>query len=110
MTARGLCKPGVILKLMDECAGIVSMRHCRATTVTVNASALNFTERLSKPGLLSAHGVATFTSNRSLEVFVTAYIEIPWQHDDVKKAIASGYFCYVCVDDKGVSLTIPPLK
>jgi len=110
MTPYGCWKPGVILKLMDECAGMVAMRHCRARTVTVGFSQLNFTSRLSKPGLMSAHGIATFNSNRSLEVYVTAYKEIPWKRGDHKKVIAHGYVCYASVDDEGKTLPMPALQ
>lgn len=36
------CRGGVLLKLMDECGGIVSAKHCRSNVVTACLNATNF--------------------------------------------------------------------
>ena len=37
---------GVILKLMDECAGITAAKHCESTVVTAALDATNFLEKV----------------------------------------------------------------
>ena len=36
---------GVILKLMDECAGITAAKHCRSNVVTATMDATSFLEK-----------------------------------------------------------------
>jgi len=36
------CRAGVLLKLMDECAGIVAAKHCQTNVVTACLNATNF--------------------------------------------------------------------
>lgn len=36
------CRGGVVLKLMDECAGIVAAKHCRTNVVTACLNATTF--------------------------------------------------------------------
>ena len=44
----GHCRGGVLLKLMDECAGICSVKHCRANMVTACLHATNFHQMIKK--------------------------------------------------------------
>ena len=37
---------GVLLKLMDECAGIAAAKHCNTTVVTASLDATNFLEKV----------------------------------------------------------------
>jgi len=40
--SNGQVQGGVVLKLMDNAAGVVAARHCRSNVVTVNIDAVNF--------------------------------------------------------------------
>ncbi|KAK3565158.1 hypothetical protein QTP86_000356 [Hemibagrus guttatus] len=48
----GLDRSGVTMKLMDEVAGIVAVRHCKTNVVTASVDAINFHRKIKK-------GVAT---------------------------------------------------
>lgn len=47
-TLSGVCRGGVVLKMMDECAGIVAAKHSRGPCVTACIEAINFHKRCSK--------------------------------------------------------------
>lgn len=36
------CRAGVLLKMMDDCAGIVAAKHCQTNVVTACLNATNF--------------------------------------------------------------------
>ena len=46
VTFGGNCRGGVILKLMDECAGITARKHCHNVTVTACIEATNFHKKI----------------------------------------------------------------
>lgn len=54
----GHCKGGVILKVMDECAGIVAVKHCQNVAVTACITATNFHKLIPKGGWTTAMIVA----------------------------------------------------
>lgn len=39
---------GVTMKLMDEVAGIVAVRHCKTNIVTASVDAINFHRKIKK--------------------------------------------------------------
>ena len=44
----GHCRGGVILKLMDEVAGIAAAKHCQTNVVTASFDTTNFHRKVSK--------------------------------------------------------------
>ena len=44
----GFCRGGVILKMMDECAGMVAAKHCKTNIVTASLDATNFHQKVPK--------------------------------------------------------------
>lgn len=46
VTFHSQCRGGVILKLMDECAGITARKHCQCLTVTAGIEATNFHNKI----------------------------------------------------------------
>ena len=47
-TIIGHCRGGVILKLMDEVAGMVAAKHCQTNVVTASFDATNFHKKVGK--------------------------------------------------------------
>ena len=71
----GHMRGGVLMKLMDECAGIVAARHCHSNVVTISLDAVNFISPVLNGELVTLRGRLTFTSERSMEVAVTVQAE-----------------------------------
>ena len=71
----GHMRGGALMKLMDECAGIVAAKHCRTNVVTISLDAVNFLSPVVNGELVTLRGRLTFTSERSMEVAVTVQAE-----------------------------------
>ena len=71
----GHIQGGVLMKLMDECAGIVAAKHCRTNVVTISLDAVNFISPVINGELVTLRGRLTFASERSMEVAVTVQAE-----------------------------------
>ena len=56
----GFSNGGNIMKLMDECAGIVAARHCCTSIVTASMDATNFHHKVKKGNffIISSHSDA----------------------------------------------------
>src|SRR6185503_3526216 len=59
---------GVILKLCDECGGIVASRHARRPAVTVTVDSVTFHEPVLLGRLVHVHGHITWVGRTSIEV------------------------------------------
>jgi len=110
VSKNNVCRGGVLLKLMDECAGIVSAKHCRSNVVTACLHATNFHRMIKLGSLVTVVGQATFTSSRSMEVEVIVEFERPFDADSERHRAVDAFFTYVSLDPKGKALPVPPLK
>lgn len=59
---------GVILKLCDECGGIIATRHARRPAVTVTVDSVNFLKPVLLGEAVLLHGLLTWVGNTSIEV------------------------------------------
>ena len=66
---------GVIMKLMDSTAGVVSARWCRTNVVTVGIDAIDMHKSVQNGDLVTVLGRLTYTSSKSLEVHVIVLVE-----------------------------------
>lgn len=105
-----MCKGGVFLKLMDECAGIVAAKHCRTNVVTACMDATNFYSMIRRGHLLTIHGKATFTSAKSMEVEVQVWVDDPFGMAGKRRCkSADAFFTYVSIDAIGKTRDVPNL-
>lgn len=104
------CRGGVLLKLMDECAGIVAVKHCRTNVVTACLNATNFYKMIQIGSVVTVCGQITFTSNRSLEVEVVVEFVTPFEKNSQSQRAVDAFFTYVSIDEKGKALPVLPLK
>ncbi|KNC85857.1 hypothetical protein SARC_01966 [Sphaeroforma arctica JP610] len=100
---------GVIMKLMDTCAGIAAVRHARSNVVTVALSQMEFFKPINLGEIMSVSGRITYVSERSIEVevIVTAYAPIETRKTDAKVRCV---FSMVPLAWHGGALTIPKLQ
>ncbi len=99
---------GVILKLCDECGGIVASRHARRPAVTVAIDSVTFHHPVRVGQLLMLHGRITYVGRTSMEVEVMVEAE-----DLLTGEIThtnSAYFIYVALDDRGRPTPVPRLE
>lgn len=98
---------GHILKLCDECGGIVAARHARRPAVTVAIDSMTFLEPVRVGQLLTLHGCITYVGRSSMEVEVTVEAE-----DLLTGRLThtnSAFFIYVALDEMGSPTQVPRL-
>lgn len=99
---------GVILKLCDECGGIVATRHARRPAVTVSFDRVNFYQPVYVGQLLTVRGRITWVGHSSIEVQLRVEAE-----DMLTGEIThtnSAYCVYVALDAQGKPVEVPPLQ
>ena len=69
-TSTGIVFGGVVMKLMDNAAGIAASRHCRSNVVTASLDALDCMALIHNGDLVHVTATPLFTSSRSLEIEV----------------------------------------
>lgn len=98
---------GVVLKLCDECGGIVAMRHARRPAVTVTVDSVSFYRPILVGRLLLVHGCVTWVGRSSIEVELRVETENLLTGD--RDHTNSAYFVYVALGDDRRPATVPPL-
>ncbi len=98
---------GVILKLCDECGGIIAARHARRPVVTVTIDSVTFLRPVLLSRLVLVHGVITWVGRTSIEVELRVEAENLLTGERVHTN--SAYFVYVALDDDRRPTPAPPL-
>jgi uncharacterized protein (TIGR00369 family) len=98
---------GTILKLCDECGGIVATRHARRPAVTVTFDRVNFYQPVYVGQLLSVHGRITHVGHTSMEVELHVEAENMLTGEIIHTN--SAYCVYVALDEEGRPTPVPPL-
>lgn len=103
----GTVHGGVILKLCDECGGIVAARHARRPVVTVTVDSVTFLHPVMLGQLVQVHGRVSWVGTTSIEVELRVEAE-----DLLTGAVThtnSAYFVYVALDDDRRPTPVPSL-
>ncbi|MFO7633522.1 MAG: acyl-CoA thioesterase [Caldilinea sp.] len=98
---------GVILKLCDECGGIIASRHSRRPAVTVTVDRVNFLKPVLLGRLLLVHGRITWVGRTSIEVELRVEAENLLTGE--RTHTNSAYFVYVALGDNRRPTPVPPL-
>jgi len=98
---------GVILKLCDECGGIIASRHARRPAVTVTVDSVNFIQPVLLGRLLLVHGVLTWVGNTSMEVELE--VEAEYLLTGERVITNRAYFVYVALDEARRPVRVPRL-
>lgn len=98
---------GVIMKLVDEAAGIAAMRHARAPAVTVAIDSMTFERPIFVGNLVTLTAELTYAGRTSMEVRVTVHAEDPLTGSVVDTNLA--YVVFVAIDDTGTPCVVPAL-
>lgn len=98
---------GNLLKMIDELAAIVAMRHTSLKTVTTVAiDNLTFKSPAYVNDLIVLVGYLTYTGRTSMEVRVDAYVE---RSDGMRHPINRAYIVLVALDENNQPAEVPSL-
>ncbi len=98
---------GWILKLCDECGGIIASRHARRPAVTVTVDSVTFHKPVMVGRLVSVHGHITWVGRTSIEVQLRVEAENLMTGEVTHTN--SAYFVYVALDDDRRPTAVPSL-
>jgi uncharacterized protein (TIGR00369 family) len=98
---------GVVLKLCDECGGIIATRHARRPAVTVTVDSVNFLQPVLLGRLVLVHGRITWVGNTSIEV----ELQVETEHLLTGERVLTNraYFVYVALDEFHRPVRVPRL-
>src|SRR5690554_5606823 len=105
--ALGNVHGGEIMKLADEAAGLVAMRHARSAAVTVAIDSMTFDEPIYVGNMVTLVAELTYTGRTSMEIRVAVSAEDPLTGTLVHTNVA--YFVFVAIDPQGRPHPVPPL-
>ncbi len=98
---------GTLLKMIDELAAIVAMRHTGLKTVTTAAiDNLTFKSAAYVNDLIVLIGYITYTGRTSMEVRVDAYVE---RRDGMRYPINRAHIVLVALNEKNQPEPVPQL-
>lgn len=99
---------GSTMKMMDNVAGIVALRHCKSNVVTASVEAVNFHHVVKLGHVMTITGRPVFSSNRTLDIEVFVDCEDLVLGKSFRACSAT--FTFVSLDKKGQTIQIPELK
>jgi acyl-CoA hydrolase len=103
----GFVHGGVVMKLIDEVAGLAAVRHSHQRVVTAGADRMTFEQPIHVGQLVTLHASVNAAWNTSMEVGVRVEAERPAV--GTVRHTNSAYLTMVAVDDAGRPRELPPL-
>jgi acyl-CoA hydrolase len=100
---------GVVMKLVDDVAGVVAQRHSGGPAVTASMDEMAFLEPVRVGDLVHAEAQVNWAGTTSMEVGVRVLAE-PWNEAGVPPTrVATAYLVFVAVDEQGRPRAVPPV-
>jgi acyl-CoA hydrolase len=105
----GTVHGGVVMKLVDDVAGVVAQRHSGGAAVTASMDEMDFVSPVRVGDLVHAEAQVNWTGRTSMEVGVRVLAE-PWNEAGVEPVrVATSYLVFVGVDGDGQPRAVPPV-
>ncbi len=98
---------GVVVKIIDEAAGVVAARHSRTNVVTASIDRLDLHTPVLVGDLLFFKASLNFVGRTSMEIGVR--VEAENLMTGAVRHAASAYLTYVAIDRQGKPTPVPPL-
>jgi acyl-CoA hydrolase len=98
---------GVVVKIIDEAAGVVAARHARSNVVTASIDRLDLHLPIFVGDLLFFKASLNYVGRTSMEIGVR--VEAENLMTGAVSHAASAYLTYVAIDRKGRPTEVPPL-
>jgi acyl-CoA hydrolase len=99
---------GIIMKLVDEVAGIAAIKFCRAKVVTVSMDRMDFLVPVHVGDLVTFKATVNAAWNSSMEIGVRV------ESEDVRAGEVrhsnTAYLTYVSIDDDGRPIPVPQAR
>jgi acyl-CoA hydrolase len=105
--ALGNVHGGVVMREVDSAAGTAAARHAGRVCVTAGIDELSFKQPVHVGDVLTVSASVNAVGRTSLEVGVRVEAE-PWRGGE-RRHTTSAYLVFVCLDDDGAPLAVPPL-
>jgi acyl-CoA hydrolase len=99
---------GVIMKLVDDAAGIVAARHSRGRAVTVSMDEMVFLVPVHVGDLLNVRARINWAGRSSMEIGVRVEAE-RWDSVGQPQHTSTAYLVYVALDSEGKPRPVPPI-
>ncbi len=103
----GFVHGGELMKLMDNAAAIVALRHSQHPVVTAEVDSITFKNSVHVGDLVTVDARLTFTSHSTMEVRICATAENTLTGE--KRDVLTAYFIFVALDANGKAIEVPPL-
>jgi acyl-CoA hydrolase len=105
----GTVHGGVVMKLVDDVAGVVAQRHSGGPAVTASMDEMAFLAPVRIGDLVRAQAQVNWVGSTSMEVGVRVLAE-PWNEAGVPPVrVATAYLVFVAVDEQGQPRSVPPV-
>jgi acyl-CoA hydrolase len=105
----GTVHGGVVMKLVDDVAGVVAQRPSGGAAVTASMDEMVFLQPVRVGDLVHAEAQVNWAGRTSMEVGVRVLAE-PWNEAGVPPTrVATAYLVFVAVDDEGRPREVPPV-
>lgn len=99
---------GVIMKMVDEAAGLAAMRHAGRPAVTVVVDSMTFMLPIHVGMLVMFNAELTYVGHTSMEVRVEVIAENPLE--GTSRLSNTAYLVFVALDGNGQPCPVPPLS
>lgn len=103
----GTVHGGVIMKIIDSCAGSAAIRHSRSNCVTISMDRMEFYQPVYVGEMITVKASVNYVGNSSIEV--GARVESENMLTGEVRYTASAYVTYVAVDEYGKPSKVPEL-
>jgi acyl-CoA hydrolase len=105
----GTVHGGVVMKLVDDVAGVVAQRHSGGPAGTASMDEMAFRAPVRVGDLVHAEAQVTWAGTTSMGVGVRVLAE-PWNEAGVPPTrVATAYLVFVAVDEDGRPRAVPPV-
>ncbi len=98
---------GVVVKTIDEAAGVVAARHARTNVVTASIDRMDFHHPIFVGDVLFFKASLNLVGRTSMEIGV--HVDAEDLHTGSIRHVASAYLTYVALDEHGKPTEVPKL-
>lgn len=103
----GVVHGGELMKLMDDAAAVVALRHSQNLVTTAEVEDIKFKSPVHVGELVFVNARLTFTSRSSMKVQITAEAENPLTGE--RRTVLEASYIFVAIDASGKPVEVPPL-
>jgi acyl-CoA hydrolase len=106
----GTVHGGVMMKLVDDAAGLVATRHSLGPAVTAAMDEMAFLYPVHVGDLVHTYAQVNWTGSTSMEIGVRVEAERWDVPDGSPRHVATAFLAFVAIDTEGKPREVPPLE